>query len=69
MYDSVTIAAMNNTETWNRTIEHAPGHLKKDELYRLHATGACTLSGRVYVALPVHVDASRHDTKKQYNLL
>jgi len=69
MYDSVTIESMNHTSTWNRTIQYPENHPKRDTSYRLHATGACTLNGRVYVALPIHVDVSCSEVKKRYNLL
>ena len=70
MYDSVTIASKNNTPLWNRTIQYHADHPKDTTtLYRLHATGECTLNGRTYVALPAHVDVSNRDVKMKYNLL
>lgn len=70
MYDSVTIASKNSTALWNHTITYHADHPKDSTtLYRLHATGECTLNGRTYVALPVHVDVSNRDVKRKYNLL
>ena len=70
MYDSVTIAFKNNTTLWNQTIQYHADHPKNTTtLYRLHATGGCTLNGRVYVALPTDVDVSHRDARKRYNLL
>ena len=68
MYDSVTIASKNNTALWNQTIKYHVDH-PKDTLYRLHATGECTMNGRTYLALPADLDVSNRDVKKKYNLL
>ena len=70
MYDSVTIASKNNTAVWNQTIKYHEDHpMDTTTVYRLHATGACTVNGRTYLALPANVDASSCGAKKKYNLL
>ena len=70
MYDSVTIDSKNNTDIWNQTIKYHADHPKDTTtMYRLHATGACDLNGRTYLALPAYVDVSSWDAKKKYNLI
>jgi hypothetical protein len=68
--DRQAIAALNATPTWNHSIRFSAQHpAHSADRFHLYATGECTLDGRVYVALPVHVDASRPETRRLFNVL
>ena len=69
-FNKETVRRMNYNSTWRGTIntEIMDKTTKKTD-YKLHATGDCTLDGRVYIALPENVDSTNWEVKKKYNLM